>query len=130
MLKLKKTHISYLGKHDMSPVLFNMNSKHLAKEVLERFGDFKVGGQVICNMKYADDFMLLAKDETMLQGTIETLIRIGRCYEMEINVEKTKVLKISRQPFSIWIMISKTTGECGIFQLFGYHNNKWCKMYT
>jgi hypothetical protein len=50
----------------MSPILFNVNSKHLAMEALERFGDFKVGRQVICNMKYADDFMLLDKDETML----------------------------------------------------------------
>jgi len=72
----------------MSPILFNMNSKHLVKEVLERYEDFKVGGQVICNMKYADDSMLLAKDEMMLQGTTETVIQIGRCYEMDMNVKK------------------------------------------
>ena len=76
----------------MSQILFNVNSKHLAKGVLERFGDFGGGGQAICNMKYADDFMLLAKNETMLQGSTERLIRIGRCYEMEINVEKTMVM--------------------------------------
>jgi len=29
----------------MSPILFNVNRKHHAKEVLERFGDFKVEGQ-------------------------------------------------------------------------------------
>jgi len=40
--------------------------------------------------------MLLAKDETMLQVTTETLIRIGRCYEMEMNVEKTMVMRIPR----------------------------------
>jgi len=88
----------------MSPILFNVNSKHLAKGVPERFGDFKVGRQVVCNMKHTDDFMLLDKDETMLQGTTGRLIRIGRCYEMEINVEKTKVMRIPRQPSSIWIM--------------------------
>jgi hypothetical protein len=72
----------------MSPILFNVNSKHLAKEVLERFGDFK----------------RLAKDATMLQDTTKRLIQTGRCYEMEMNVEKTRVLRIPWQPSSIRIM--------------------------
>jgi hypothetical protein len=38
---------------------------------------------------------------------------------MEMNVEKTKVMRISRQPSPIKIMTSKAIGECGIFQLFG-----------
>jgi hypothetical protein len=29
---------------------------------------------------------------------IDKLIEIGRCYAMEMNVEKTKVMRISRQP--------------------------------
>jgi hypothetical protein len=29
---------------------------------------------------------------------IDKLIEIGRCYGMELNVEKTKVMRISRQP--------------------------------
>jgi hypothetical protein len=38
---------------------------------------------------------------------IDKLIEIGRCYGMEINVEKTKVMRISRQPFPINIMIDQ-----------------------
>jgi hypothetical protein len=34
---------------------------------------------------------------------------------MEINVEKTKVMRISRQPFLVNTMRPKTTTECGIF---------------
>jgi len=30
-----------------------------------------------------------------------------RCYGMETNVEKTKVMRISRQPFSVKIMIDQ-----------------------
>jgi hypothetical protein len=30
----------------------------------------------------------MAKEETVLQGIIDNLIEIGRCYGMEINVEK------------------------------------------
>jgi hypothetical protein len=41
-------------------------------------------------VKYADDFVLLAKEEMVLQDMIHKLIEIGRSYEMEMNVEKNK----------------------------------------
>jgi hypothetical protein len=47
--------------------------------------------------------VLLAKEETVLQGMIERLIEIGRPYGMEMNVEKTKVMRTSRQPLQIVI---------------------------
>jgi len=57
---------------------------------LEGFGDFKIGGQIIHTVKYADDLALLAKEEKVLQDMIDKLIEIVRCYGMEINVEKQK----------------------------------------
>jgi hypothetical protein len=54
-------------------------------------------------VKYADDLVLLAKEETVLQGMIDRLIEIGRCYGME----KTKVMRISRQLFPTQIMIDQ-----------------------
>jgi hypothetical protein len=38
---------------------------------------------------------------------IDKLIEIGRCYGMEINVEKTKVMRILRQPLPLKIMIDQ-----------------------
>jgi hypothetical protein len=38
---------------------------------------------------------------------IDRLIEIGRRYRMEMNVGKTKVMKISRQPSPMKIMIDK-----------------------
>jgi hypothetical protein len=73
----------------------------------EGFGDFKIGGQVIRTVKYADDLVLLARDENVLQGMVDRLIEIGRCYGMEMNVEKTKVMGISRQPSPMKIMIDQ-----------------------
>jgi len=58
-------------------------------------------------VKYADDFVLLAKEEKVLKDTIDKLIEIGRCYGMEMNVEKTKVVRISRQLFPVKIMIDQ-----------------------
>jgi len=38
----------------LSPILFNLYSECLNKEALEGVGDFKIGGQVIHAVKYAD----------------------------------------------------------------------------
>jgi hypothetical protein len=54
-----------------------------------------------------DDTVLLAKEETVLQDMIDKLTEIGRCYGMEMNVEKTKVTRISRQTFPVKIMIDQ-----------------------
>ena len=43
----------------------------------------------------------------MVQGMIDKLIETGRCYGMEMNVEKTKVMRISRQPYPVTIMIDQ-----------------------
>ena len=58
-------------------------------------------------MKYADDLVLLAKEEKVLQNMTEKLVEIGRCYGMEMKVEKTKFMRISRQPFPVKIMIGQ-----------------------
>jgi len=43
-------------------------AKYLTKKDLKGFGDFNGRGQVICTTKYADDLVLLAKEEMVLQG--------------------------------------------------------------
>ena len=67
-------------------------------------------------MECADDLVLMAKEETVSQGVIDKLIEIGRCYGMEMNVEKNK----SNENFKAAIRSnnydrSKTFGECGMF---------------
>ena len=78
----------------MSPILFSLYSAYLTKETLERFRDIKRGGQVILTVKYTDDFVLLAKEETVLQGVTDRLTETGRCYAVGMNVEATKVTRI------------------------------------
>ena len=60
-------------------------------------------------VKYADDLVLMSKEETMLQCTTDKLIETGRCCGMEMNVEKIKVKRISRRPSAV------TFEECGVF---------------
>ena len=75
-----------------------------------------IGGQTIQTVNYADDLVLMAKKENVLQGMIDKLIEIGRSCGMEINVEKTKVMRIFKAtiPNNNYDR-PKTTGECGTF---------------
>ena len=91
----------------LSPILFKLYSEYLTKKALEGLRDFKIGRQIIHTVKYADDLVLLAKEEKVLQDMIDKLNEIGRCYGMEMNVEKTKVVIISRQPSLVKIMIDQ-----------------------
>jgi hypothetical protein len=40
----------------------------------------------------------------VLQGTIDRLIGTGRCYGLQMNVGRNKVMRISRQPSPIQVM--------------------------
>jgi len=59
--------------------------------------DFKTGRQVIHTVKYADDLVLLAKEETVLKGAIDSLNDVVICYGMEMYVEVNEVIKTSRK---------------------------------
>ena len=58
------------------------------------------------------------KEETVLQSMIDKLIEMGSCYGMEMNVEKTKVMRTSRQPSAVTIVIDQKqleNVECFIY---------------
>ena len=62
----------------LSPIVFNLYSKCLTREAVDGLGDFNIGGQIIQTVKYADDLVLMAKEETVLQGMIDRLTETGR----------------------------------------------------
>jgi hypothetical protein len=61
-------------------------------------------------VKYTYDIALLAEDEMLLQGMSERLTEIGRRCGMEMNVEKTKAMRISRQQSQYRLWLIKATG--------------------
>jgi hypothetical protein len=63
-------------------ILFNLHSQYLMEKALEGFGDFEVGGQV----KYTDEVVLLAKEESMLCGMNDRVIEIGKCCGLDTNM--------------------------------------------
>jgi hypothetical protein len=77
-----------------SPVLIKSPKQETLKSCV---GHFKIGGQVFSTVKYADDRVILAKEETVLHGVINRLIETGKFYGLEMNLEKNKVISILRQ---------------------------------
>jgi len=55
---------------------------------------------------------------------IDRIFEFGSWYKMVVNVGTTKVMIISLQQSPR----SKTAGECGVFQQYGWSNNERCKM--
>ena len=55
--------------------------------------------------------MLLVKEEKVLQSMIDRLTEIRIWYEMEMRLEKSKVMRISRQPSLVQIMIDEEQME-------------------
>ncbi len=55
-----------------SPLLFNIYAERVMRIVLEGFvGGIEIGGQVVNNIRYADDTTLLANSQAELQDLIE-----------------------------------------------------------
>jgi len=50
---------------DKDAILFNLYSECLTKEALDVLGDFNIGGRIIQTVKYADDLVLMAKEEIL-----------------------------------------------------------------
>jgi hypothetical protein len=59
----------------LSQILFNLHRDYLSKDTLEGFKYSQVG-HVIRTVKYADDLVLLATEEAVLQGVIAKLTEI------------------------------------------------------
>jgi hypothetical protein len=63
-------------------------SEYFTDEAHEGFGDFRMGRQVICTVKYTGEPLLLAKEEIVLQGTVDRLTENRRCHGIENNEGK------------------------------------------
>jgi len=91
---LKEAYFTVHSPIFKSPALFKSPKQKALKSLV---GHFKIGGQVIRPVKYADDRVILTKKQTVLQGVIDRLIETGKFCGLEMYVEKNKEIRISRQ---------------------------------
>ena len=79
----------------LSPYLFNILAEMVMRETLDGFqSGLQIGGQMITNLGYADDIILLATSEAELQELVDRLDRVSRKYSLLINVDNTKVMAV------------------------------------
>src|SRR6476469_4753629 len=54
------------------------------------------GGELLKDVKYADDQGMVANMEAGLQGLMESLNTTAKHYDMKINIKKAKAMVVSR----------------------------------
>lgn len=82
----------------LSPLLFNIYSEQIFKKALEEEdGGIKMNGEVINNIRYADDTVVLANSLDELRYLMERVQRISEENGLSLNIDKTK-----------WMLVSKT----------------------
>ena len=71
----------------------------------------KVNGQIINNLRFADDIVLLAESKKDLQALVSKVDAFSKKFGLTINISKTEVQVISREKVQIDIKIDGKTLE-------------------
>src|SRR6476619_1191382 len=81
----------------LSPLLFSIYAEMMMKEALENVEEgIRVGGELIKDVKYADDQGMVANMEAGLQSLMDSLNTTAKHYDIKINIKKTKAMVVSR----------------------------------
>ena len=66
------------------------------KEVITEVGDFKIGGGIINKVRFADYTTIIAKTQEELQDMVNRLVDTAKKYGMEIKIDNSQVMRVSR----------------------------------
>ena len=57
---------------------------------------FKIGGRICSKVRFVDDTAINAKSQEGLQNMVNRLVDTGKKYGMKINIDKSQVMRVSR----------------------------------
>lgn len=81
----------------LSPLLFNMYSENIFQEALyNRTEGVRMGGEVINNIRYADDTAIMAESIEDLQLLLNRVYEASRRWGININTKKTKWMAVGK----------------------------------
>lgn len=91
----------------LSPTLFNIYSEEIFKEALHDVHEgILINGELINNIRYADDSVILARNAEGLQLLMERIHITCEKYGITLNTSKTKYITITKNntlPFTLYI---------------------------
>ena len=67
--------------------IYSNCTKNILRNLLLKFRDFQIAGKGFRTVQYADYFVLLVKGGSVVQGIINTITEIGRCFVIEMNIK-------------------------------------------
>ena len=80
----------------LSPSLFNLYTECIFKSI-EGMPGINISGNIVNNLRYADDTVLIADNEQDLQNIVDTIHHQSKEFGLDMNVKKTKTMVISRK---------------------------------
>lgn len=81
----------------LSPLLFNLYSENIFREALYgRNEGVKIGGEIINNIRYADDTAIIAESMEDLQRLLDRVFEVSQRWGININIKKTKWMAVGK----------------------------------
>lgn len=82
----------------ISPLIFNLYSEEIFKEALENCeSGVLLNGERLNNIRYADDTVIFADSIESLQQLMDGVNEVSERYGLEMNINKTKFMVISKE---------------------------------
>ena len=105
----------------LSPILFNIYSEEIFSEALSGLEvGIRINGEYLNNIRYADDTVLLAANLPDMMCLVDRVNLINAEYGLDIIIEKTKYLVISRTSTPGRLLLdSRVTERVGKFKYRG-----------
>ena len=72
----------------LSPDLFSLYSESILRTIKDMPG-IKVGGNIINNLRYADDTVLIAETQEDLQHLLDKIVKESELKGLTLNIKKT-----------------------------------------
>ncbi|XP_067217103.1 LINE-1 retrotransposable element ORF2 protein [Linepithema humile] len=109
----------------LSPLIFNVMLADIEEEMGKvKWGGVKLRGRKIYSLAYADDMVLIAEEEEEMKGMMERLERYLDRKNLELNTEKTKIMRFrkggGRWRKKVWRWKGKIIEEVKEFRYLGY----------
>ena len=83
----------------LSTILYNIYAEFMITKALDNNSDgIKIGGELVAAVRYADDQAMMSHTNAGLQRIMDALNDAGKDYGMKINIKKTKLMRILKQP--------------------------------